>query len=287
MQVESCFDDGLERGFMKVTILNNGKKLINAGLTTGFLIATSVACLNTPSQLPIKAEVAEAAVLNENSNSHVPIAGTTVVQADAHKQAKKAVENIVIVNKVSYIRYVTDILNIRKEPNTKSDVLGKLVIGNEVTVVGEVKGSDFVKIKYNGESAYIHSDYLSKKKPIIKEEKEYTQKAASTASSWSGAKLTRRAGIVTGPSGHETYYNLPMQGVVNIMRSNGFSASEYPYWVREDGVKMLGPYVMVAADLSIRPRGSIVPTTLGSGIVADTGSFINWDSTRLDIATSW
>lgn len=271
---------------MKLTILNSGKKLINAGLTTGFLVATSITCLTTSSPVSLPSEIVEAASKSENSEYSAPIAGTTSVQANAHKEAKKVVDKLVIVKKVNYTRYVTDILNIRKEPDTESDILGKFVIGNEVTVLGEVKESDFVQIKYKGKSAYIHSDYLSKKKPVVKEEKECSQ-GYTANTQWSGSKLTRQAGIVTGPSGHETYYNLPMQGVVNIMRAQGFSASEYPHWVRNDGVKMLGSYVMVAADLSIRPRGSVVPTTLGSGLVCDTGSFVNWDNTRLDIATTW
>ena len=78
-----------------------------------------------------------------------------------------------------------------------------------------------------------------------------------------------------------------MQGEVNIKRWQGFSESEYPYWVREDGVKMLGNYVMVAANLDLRPRGSKVPTSLGMGLVCDTGGFARNNRTQLDIATSW
>ena len=59
------------------------------------------------------------------------------------------------------------------------------------------------------------------------------------------------------------------------------------YWVRDDGVKMLGKYVMIAANLNIRPRGSLVPTSLGMGIVCDTGGFASKNPTQIDIATSW
>ncbi len=99
--------------------------------------------------------------------------------------------------------------------------------------------------------------------------------------------LTSTSGIYYGPSGLETYYNLPMDGVVYTMRNMGFDESNYPYWVRDDGCKMLGSYVMVAADLDLRPRGSIVPTSLGAGIVCDTGGFIYSNPTQLDIATAW
>lgn len=99
-----------------------------------------------------------------------------------------------------------------------------------------------------------------------------------------GEILTRRLGKVIGPSGAETYYSLPMQGVVDIMRSLGYND---PYWKRSDGVKMLGPYVMVAANLDIRPRGTILKTTLGWGIVCDTGEFAYKDPYQIDIAVSW
>jgi cell division protein FtsL len=104
---------------------------------------------------------------------------------------------------------------------------------------------------------------------------------------YSGAVLNPSNGSIIGPSGKETYYNLDMSGVVRIMRNMGYSAEEYPYWVRSDGAKMLGSYVMVAANLNLRPRGSIVLCSLGEAIVADTGGFAEGNPTQLDIATAW
>ena len=101
---------------------------------------------------------------------------------------------------------------------------------------------------------------------------------------WDGPVINAVNGTVEGPSGKETYYNLPMQGVVDIMRGMG---NNDEYWVREDGCKMLGDYIMVAADLNIHPRGSLVPTSRGMGIVCDTGEFIYSNPQQLDIATSW
>lgn len=103
-------------------------------------------------------------------------------------------------------------------------------------------------------------------------------------SAWDGQALTPQAGTIIGPSGKETYYNLPMDGVLSIMRGTG---NNDPYWVRGDGVKMLGDYVMVAADLNTNPRGSLVSTSLGMGIVCDTGNFAATNPTQLDIAVSW
>lgn len=79
----------------------------------------------------------------------------------------------------------------------------------------------------------------------------------------------------------ETYYNLPMEGVVDWMHSLGYGGD---YWIRSDGVKMLGDYVMVAADYGWMPKGSIVETSLGTGIVCDTG-LGGWY--WYDIAVDW
>ena len=101
---------------------------------------------------------------------------------------------------------------------------------------------------------------------------------------WKGPVLSKGRGVNYGPSGKETYYNLNMSTVVSIMRSMGYTGE---YWVREDGCKMLGDYIMVAANLNIRPRGSIVETSLGEGIVCDTGGFASRNPYQIDIAVTW
>ena len=90
-----------------------------------------------------------------------------------------------------------------------------------------------------------------------------------------------------GPSGKETYYNKDMTRIISIMRGLGYSEDEYPYYIREDGAKCLGSYVMCAADLQTRPRGTILETSLGYAIVCDTGDFTRWNKTQIDLATDW
>lgn len=108
--------------------------------------------------------------------------------------------------------------------------------------------------------------------------------AQAPTPAYNGNVLTKSKGTIIGPSGKETYYNLDMSGVVSIMRGMGNTDE---YWVREDGVKMLGDYVMIAAALDIRPRGSLVETSLGMGIVCDTGGFAFSNPTQIDIAVTW
>lgn len=122
---------------------------------------------------------------------------------------------------------------------------------------------------------------------IIQEAQKKWWEAQNAVFVWDGPVLTARAGTVMGPSGKETYYNLPMQGVVRTMRGLGFSESEYPYWICSDGVKMFGNYVMCACNLSVHPRGSLVDTSLGTGICVDTGGFARSNPYQLDLATNW
>ena len=99
--------------------------------------------------------------------------------------------------------------------------------------------------------------------------------------------LTRSGGIFDGPSGKETYYNLNMGGCVRIMRDKGYNLDDYPYWIRDDGAKMFGDYVMVAMDISVYPKGSIVETSLGQGIVVDHCVAATWGTVAVDIAVNW
>ena len=179
------------------------------------------------------------------------------------------------VNDVSYTRYVTELINVRSEPNTDSEILGKLRIKTEVDVTGEVVDDNWVAINYKDDVAYVCSDYLI---DSIEGIEKFTYNY-----DWTGRKVNKHDGTVTGPSGKETYYNLDMSRIVKMMQSRGFGE----YWVRSDGAKMLGDYVMVAANLQKHPRGTLVETSLGTGLVCDTGTFANSNPNQLDIATTW
>lgn len=101
---------------------------------------------------------------------------------------------------------------------------------------------------------------------------------------WNGPVLSRSKGSVYGPSGKETYYNLNMSVCVRNMYRRGFSGD---VWVRNDGCKMFGDYIMCAANLGLHPYGSLVESSLGTCIVVDTGGFAAHNATQLDIAVTW
>lgn len=104
---------------------------------------------------------------------------------------------------------------------------------------------------------------------------------------WSEGQITKERGGCMGPSGRETYYNLRMDNCVAYMRELGYDELEYPYWIRDDGAKMLGLYVMCAANWKTRPRGTIIPTSLGDAIVVDTGEFVKDYPNGVDLAVDW
>lgn len=131
----------------------------------------------------------------------------------------------------------------------------------------------------DGESWYLASDDTD----ILNSEAYMIVQSQCT---WTGSVIDSSRGVNYGPHGKETYYNLPMDGVVEIMRGLGY---DDPYWVRPDGVKMFGNYVMIAADLSVYPRGSIVECSEGMAMVCDTGAFVLTPEGKrwFDIAVDW
>lgn len=96
--------------------------------------------------------------------------------------------------------------------------------------------------------------------------------------------LTIQSGVFYFGDQKETYYNLDMSAIVRIAHDRDIKGD---YWVREDGCKMLGEFIMVAANYDVHPYGSVVETSLGTGIVVDTGGFASYNSTQIDIAVSW
>lgn len=75
-----------------------------------------------------------------------------------------------------------------------------------------------------------------------------------------------------------------VSNIIKMMREKGFDEANYPYYIREDGVKMLGNYVMVSASLADHPLGSVVETSLGQGIVCNESGFIfTTNNTSFDV----
>ena len=107
-------------------------------------------------------------------------------------------------------------------------------------------------------------------------------------------RLTKSKWVFQWPSGTETWYDLPMKKVVGYMRDLGYTENKwYNFRIRGDGVKMFGPYVMVAANIDAnneaRKKGTIVDTSLGKWMVCDKceRAYERGKQNRLDIAVDW
>ena len=123
---------------------------------------------------------------------------------------------------------------------------------------------------------------------ITTEEVSTTEVITEEATTEYHSVLTKEGGVNYYNGIKETYYNLDMSYVVELMRYEGYSEEDYPYSVSdENGCKMLGNYIMVAANLDRYPKGTIVETSLGMGIVCDTGEFAVSNPNQFDIAVTW
>lgn len=84
-----------------------------------------------------------------------------------------------------------------------------------------------------------------------------------------------------GVTHRETYYDLPMNVVINACGGGG-------YTVRADGAKVdKDGYILVAANYGNYPRCSVVETSMGPGKVYDTGGFAVRHPHGFDLATDW
>ncbi len=182
---------------------------------------------------------------------------------NVNKKAERAVEQA--QKTTTTTTTTTIIITTTEEPTTEAIIIEELT---EAEVYEEVYEETYEEVPAVEEPTYVE---------------EYVEPEPITYT-YSGPVLTAWLGTVQGPSGKETYYNLDMGGVISIMNSMGYS---YSYWIREDGCKMFGDYIMCAANLDVHPRGSLVETSLGTAIVCDTGGFAYINPYQVDIATTW
>ena len=97
------------------------------------------------------------------------------------------------------------------------------------------------------------------------------------------AILTAKLGTVQYEGHKETWYHLPMHNIVE--RADAYYGLEGVYDVREDGVKTYNGFLMLATDWNEYPFGSVIETSLGTGIVLDMQTTGN--KQIVDIAVDW
>lgn len=182
------------------------------------------------------------------------------------------------------------------EANAKRKETGRLLIETKIAEVQGIARRTVAEDKAIKEIAEEEKELVLLQKMIAKNERaEAKRKAEEEAERkrieanrhpiYPGSgHLTRSSGVYYFGNQRETYYNLPMDGVVRIARSRGIGGE---YWIRSDGCKMLGNYIIIATNRSVHPYGSIVQTSLGLGISLDTGGFAEVHPYGVDIAVNW
>ena len=99
-------------------------------------------------------------------------------------------------------------------------------------------------------------------------------------------KLNKRDGVNYYNGTKETYYNLDMTKIYE--RADRNFGSHHKKWTREDGVKMYGPYVVLAVPFDVYPYGTTdIETSLGLGVALDTGKFAETNKNQIDVAVDW
>ena len=182
----------------------------------------------------------------------------------------------VSTNKIANIEevksgYIATETDIKATPHINASVLTTYEIATQIEY-REIN-SDWVKIEYAGTiGGYIPVENVTNIKPEL-ENKNYN-----------GLILNRYNGTVSGPTGKETYYNLSMDKVIFFMKELGY---DYNYWVRSDGVKMYGDYIMIAANTYIYKKGTLLETSLGIGMVCDHCVASETNKNQVDIAVTW
>ena len=199
-----------------------------------------------------------------------------------------------LTDRISFLEQASTTL--RSELSSTSAELAGEHFDDTVAMQREI---DALKNENNTQAAAIAmqaeliSDYDQRCEDLTSELKAFEEAFEKEApkmqlpTTWEGSVLTKAKGTNMGPAGRETYYNLPMGGCIKTMRNHGYDEEHYPVWTRDDGAKMFGKYVMIAANWKIRPLGTILETSMGWAIVVDTGEFVSEYPYGVDIAVDW
>ncbi len=113
-------------------------------------------------------------------------AGATTKAAAA---ATKAPANYTVKDIESKTMYATKSVRVRESASTDSEVVGGLTPGQDVKATGETSNG-WIRVSYNGSTAYVSKSYLSTTKPDVAKETTAAKKS-NTSSSGSTNNTTK------------------------------------------------------------------------------------------------
>lgn len=97
-----------------------------------------------------------------------------------------------------------------------------------------------------------------------------------------GVMLTASIGRIQFNGHFETWYNLPMHNIERKAVENGYPDD---FWIRADGCRMIGHYIICAG--AEDRYGEVVETSRGEGLILDTGEFVREYPDAIDLAVTW
>ncbi len=96
------------------------------------------------------------------------------------------------INEMSSTMYAKSAVNVRNQPSTDGEKVGRLAYGQEVTVTGQCKETGWYQIELNGETAFVSNSYIVAEKPAT------TQTASNTGNQGSDSGQTTNQGTAPG-----------------------------------------------------------------------------------------
>ncbi|GLV63200.1 enterotoxin [Bacillus mycoides] len=188
--------------------------------------------------------------------------------------------------------YVTaNVLNVRAEANTNSEILGTLKKDDMIETTNQVQ-NEWLQFEYNGKTAYVHVPFLTGTAPVIeKQETPAPAKAAAPAPAQAQAQAPAPVKTATKPAVKAAETSEPSGG-----RELTVEATAYTAHPSENGGTYGGRVLtamghdltanpnmkMIAVDPKVIPLGSKVWVEgYGEAIAGDTGGAIKGN--RIDV----
>lgn len=161
-----------------------------------------------------------------------PEENTSNVQEPTTEPTVPVVSEVVL--KTLYVN--TELVNMRKEANTTSEVVSRLAINTEVAVYGE--GNDWYKVKVGGKDGYIAASLLSATKQEVKKETNTTSRGSEKPRT--NNETTTVAPSAIGSTVVETAKNyIGSKYVYGGSSPSGFDCSGFTSYVyRQHGVSL-------------------------------------------------
>ncbi|QWH09057.1 cell wall-binding protein EntA [Bacillus mycoides] len=178
--------------------------------------------------------------------------------------------------------YVTaNVLNVRAEANTNSEILGTLKKDDMIETTNQVQ-NEWLQFEYNGKTAYVHVPFLTGTAPVIeKQEQPAPAKTVAPAKAQAPAAQAKPAAETSTPSGGRELTVVATAYTAHPSENGGTYGGRVLTAMGHD--LTANPNMkMIAVDPKVIPLGSKVWVEgYGEAIAGDTGGAIKGN--RIDI----